>query len=642
MRRLLRSCVVGAVLVAAIGGGSAAAGASVSGNGAAQRATPALEICGAGPTVKRPATVILACADHGELAENLTWSSWTTARATARGIVAWHEYSAAQPGKGKWEKATADVILLDPAAEDGHGFLFTKLELRVTGSTPKYFKRDLTFDEAPMTPIPSSPAPSSSPAASLKAGAAPAVASGTLSYADIEGFWIDAGGSSASAGTYTNSQIAAAITGAESSFLPGIIQADENYANTGWGLWQITPGDELGAEDGVSEYGSDYQLLDPWNNAESAVYLYDQRGFEPWTTYNDGAYEGFLQSTSPATGLTDPGEYTQINTAPSDTPSSPAADPGGTWGPTIPGSVESPTYGVAFEANTNLLYTYDPQTNTHEDVNLGMAAGTSAAIAASPSGGYEVAFQANTGHLFMYNPQTNTDTDTNLGMAAGTSPAIAASPSGGYEVAFQANTGHLFIYNPQTDGHTDANLGMAAGTSPSIGASSSGGYEVALQADTGHLFIYNPQTDGHTDADLGMEAGTSPSITGDGTGYDVALQANTGHLFSYNPATDSHVDSGLGMKADSSPSVAPGNEIAFQASTGHLFIYQVSGNSHVDTDLGMEAGSSPSIAGSASGGYEVVFQANTDHLYTYIPSDDASTDVNLGMDTGSSPSIAVP
>ena len=597
MRRLLRSCVVGAVLVAAMGAGSAAAGASVSaGSGAARGASPALEICGAGPGVTRPASVILACADHGELAKNLTWTSWTTARATARGIVTWYEYPATQPGKGKWDKATADVVLLDPAAEPGHGVLFTKLELRVTGSTPKYFKRDLTFDEAPLTPIPSFPARSSSPAASLKAGAAPAVASGTLSYADIEGFWIDAGGSSASAGTYTNSQIAAAITGSESSFQPGIIQAGMDYANTGWGLWQITPGDELAAE-GVSEYGSDYQLLDPWNNAESAVYLYDQRGFEPWTTYNDGAYEAHLQTTSPASGLTDPGEYEQINTAPSDTPSSPAADPGGTWGPTMPGTVQSPTYGVAFEANTNLLYTYDPQTNTHEDVNLGMAAGTSPAIAASPSGGYEVAFQANTGHLFIYNPQTNTNTDTNLGMAAGTSPAIAASPSGGYEVAFQANTGHLFIYNPQTDGHTDA--------------------------------------------DLGMEAGTSPSITGDGTGYDVALQANTGHLLSYNPATNSHVDSGLGMEAGSSPSVAPGNEIAFQASTGHLFIYQVSGNSHVDTDLGMEAGTSPSIAGSASGGYEVEFQANTDHLYTYIPSTNASTNVNLGLDTGSSPSIAV-
>jgi len=599
-----------------------------------------------GPTVSRPATVILACADHGELAEHLTWSSWSATRATASGIVTWHEYSTARSGDGTWGKAKADIILLDPVAEPGHGLLFTTLELRVTGPTPKFFKRDLTFNEAPMAPI--APAPSlpavrsSSPAAGPRAGAAPQVASGQLSYADIEGFWIDAGGSSASDGTYNNAQIAAAITHSESTLQPGIIQAGNDYANTGWGLWQITPGDELGVTYGVSEYGSDYQLLDPWNNAESAVYLYDGRGFEPWTTYDNGAYEQWLQTTAAATGLTDPGEYEQINTAPSDTPASPAADPGSTYGPTIPGSAPAtPTYGVAFESNTDLLYTYNPQTNTHDDVDLGMAAGTSAAIAASPSGGYEVAFQANTGDLYMYNPQTNTNTNTNLGMAAGTSPAIAASPSGGYEVAFQANTGHLFIYNPATNGHTDANLGMASGTSPSIGAASSGGYEVALQASTGHLFIYNPQTDGHTDANLGMATGTSPSITGDGTGYDVAIQASTGHLFTYNPATDGHVDSGLGMMAGTSPSVAPGFEVAFQASTGHLFTYDEATNGHVDADLGMESATSPSIAGSASGGYQVAFQANTDHLYIYIPSTNASTDVNLGLHSGSSPSIAV-
>jgi hypothetical protein len=40
-------------------------------------------------------------------------------------------------------------------------------------------------------------------------------------------------------------------------------------------------------------------MLDPWNNAEAAVSLYDSRGFEPWTTYDDGAYKSDLQNTSP-------------------------------------------------------------------------------------------------------------------------------------------------------------------------------------------------------------------------------------------------------------------------------------------------------------------------------------------------------
>ena len=33
----------------------------------------------------------------------------------------------------------------------------------------------------------------------------------------------------------------------------------------GWGLWQITCGNS------VPQYGTDFQILDPWNNAEAAV-----------------------------------------------------------------------------------------------------------------------------------------------------------------------------------------------------------------------------------------------------------------------------------------------------------------------------------------------------------------------------------
>ncbi len=596
-------------------GGTAAALTS------ALRAVPAVEVCGQGAALVRPSSMVLTCADNGELAEHLDWSSWTRTRATATAIVTWRACSALCADDSRWDRTSADVTLTDPVAKPGTRVLFTRLELHVTGPTPRGFLRDLAFDEAPMV----SPAPRPLRPGKRPSPLALAAPSGTLGYAQIEGFWRDAGGPASPAGNFTDDQIAAAITGAESSFLPGIIQPGVNYCDAGsdragWGLWQLTCGNS------VPQFGTNFQLLDPWNNAEAAVSKYDAdvaagfNGFDPWSTYTDGAYASFLQHTAADTQLSDPGEYQQINSTPAGTPSSPPPDPGSTFGPPMPGVVGE----VVLRANTGHLFTYDPSTNGHVDANLGMAAGTSPAIAAG-SGGFEVALQANTGHLFIYNPQTSGHVDAGLGMAAGTSPAIAAAPGGGFEVAFQANTGHLFIYNPQTNSHVDTGLGMAAGTSPSIAGS-----EVAFQANTGHLLTYDPATNGHVDAGLGMAAGTSPSIAGSG----VAFQANTGHLFIYDPSTNGHVDAGLGMAAGTSPSIA-GSGVAFQANTGHLFIYDPSTNGHVDAGLGMAAGTSPSIAGS-----EVAFQANTGHLFTYDPATNGHVDAGLGMTAGTSPSMS--
>jgi hypothetical protein len=167
----------------------------------------------------------------------------------------------------------------------------------------------------------------------------PPAPSGSLSYANIEGYWIYAGGPSGSDGSYTYPQVAAAITGAESSFLPGNIQPGVDYCGAGsdragWGLWQITCGNS------VPQYGTDFQILDPWNNAEEAVYKYDQAGgFSPWSTYTSGAYAQFLQHTSPNEDISDPGEYEQYHSTPPGTPSSPAPDPGSTYGPPMPNGV---------------------------------------------------------------------------------------------------------------------------------------------------------------------------------------------------------------------------------------------------------------------------------------------------------------
>jgi hypothetical protein len=319
------------LVVAVCGTAAAAASGSTAAVAAPRAASPAVEVCGQGPAVSRPRSVILTCADDGELATGLHWSNWTAAKATATGLVTWRSCTVFCAYATSWDRARADVTLSGPAREHGKGVLFTRLTLHVTGRTPPGFLRELTFSEAP-TP----PAPAPSPSAGRPVPLHTLAPSGTLGYAQIEGFWILAGGATASQGGYTDAQIAAAITGTESSFLPGIIQPYVDYCGpgadrAGWGLWQITCGDS------VPQYGTDFQILDPWNNAEAAVAKYDSAGgFTPWSTYTDGAYARYLQHTTADLDLTDPGEYAQIYSAPSKTPSSPGPAAGSTYGPPVP------------------------------------------------------------------------------------------------------------------------------------------------------------------------------------------------------------------------------------------------------------------------------------------------------------------
>jgi Lysozyme like domain len=108
-------------------------------------------------------------------------------------------------------------------------------------------------------------------------------------YSQLEGFWTGAGGSSATAG------IAAAIAMAESSG-ENVIQQGQPYATTGWGLWQITPGDS------EPSIGTDNALLNPQTNAKAAVAKWKAAGesFSPWTTFTSGKYLQFLQGNVPA------------------------------------------------------------------------------------------------------------------------------------------------------------------------------------------------------------------------------------------------------------------------------------------------------------------------------------------------------
>jgi hypothetical protein len=307
-----------------------------------------------------------------------------------------------------------------------------------------------------------------------------------------------------------------------------------------------------------------------------------------------------------------------------------------------------PPLDVVFQANvTDDLYHFDPASGSSNNINLGMAPGTSPAIAAIPGGGYEVAFQANSNLLYTYDSVDNSNTDTGLGMAPDTSPSITAMPGGGFEVAFQAaKTGDLYTYNTASEGSTNINLGMAPDTSPSITTAPGGGYEVAFQANTNLLYTYTSADNGNTDTGLGMALDTSPAIASNGSGLDVVFQAaGTGDLYTYDPETEGSANINLGMAPGTSPAItvspSGGYEVAFQANTTHLYTYDPQDNGNVNTNLGMAADTSPSIAPAPAGGFEVAFQAAvTGDLYIYNTATEGSANTNLGMAADTSPAIS--
>jgi hypothetical protein len=526
------------MLAVALAGGGLAMAAGTSANASPATATsassgPAVRDCGMGAAQTRPTSLILACADGKMVADRLRWRSWNATRASASATVTW------QADTTRRDHTSADITLSDPVLEADGETLFTTLTMHVTGSTPGGFKRNLSFDETP------SAVPQAAPRASKSApGTQPAASSGTLNTAAIGGYWELAGGPSSVAET------AEAITGAESAFEPGVIQPGQPYSTTGWGLWQITPGDSVPA------HGEDYQLLDPWNNAEAAVSKYDAAGgFTPWTTYDDGAYRNFLGDASiPDTNLSDPGQYESINSGPSGTHNS--SNPGSTYGPTIPGG-GPPAPGFAFkavfQANNNLLAGYN-SSGSNFTTTAGMKAGTSPSVTTLADGTFEAAFEANNDRLALSHLGGGT-LNTHEGMLQGTSPAIAARPDGGWIAAFQANNNHLFLFDSSQD-VTDTGLGMDPGTSPAIAIQSGGSYRVVFQANNHLLGGYNSSGSNFTTT-AGTKAGTSPSITTlPGGQYEVAIEANTGKLATLHFGSGYTVNTtDLGMDGTTGPAI---------------------------------------------------------------------------------------
>lgn len=103
-----------------------------------------------------------------------------------------------------------------------------------------------------------------------------------LSFAQLEGYWIQAGGEKALA------PLMAAIALAESGGNPNSTNpTDNNGTQTSWGLWQISLGNH-------NEPAPNWN--DPLENAKLAVGKWQEQGLWAWGTYTSGAYKQFLPS----------------------------------------------------------------------------------------------------------------------------------------------------------------------------------------------------------------------------------------------------------------------------------------------------------------------------------------------------------
>lgn len=76
--------------------------------------------------------------------------------------------------------------------------------------------------------------------------------------------------------------IATSITQPESSRDDTIIQQGQPYATTGWGLWQITPGNS------EPQFGINNAMLNPVNNAKAGHAKFTSQGWGAWTTWQNG------------------------------------------------------------------------------------------------------------------------------------------------------------------------------------------------------------------------------------------------------------------------------------------------------------------------------------------------------------------
>ena len=120
-----------------------------------------------------------------------------------------------------------------------------------------------------------------------------------LSIDQLKALWVQAGGDPAKAG------IAAAVAFAESSGGTNSWNTAGNSAGTDEGLWQIN-----------TYYNPRYATYDALSNARGAVAISNNgTNWQPWSTYNSGAYQKYLSASGGTTGAASGGGAASTGTA---------------------------------------------------------------------------------------------------------------------------------------------------------------------------------------------------------------------------------------------------------------------------------------------------------------------------------------
>ena len=128
-----------------------------------------------------------------------------------------------------------------------------------------------------------------------------------LTYAQIEGYWVEGGGSAVTA------PIAAAVALAESSGNPDAVGPSFGGDSGSIGLWQI--------QSGAHPQWSVASLHDPLTNAQAAVSISGGgSNWKPWSTFTNGSYGKFLQA-----GVTPAATASLSSSSPTTNPAAPAA-----------------------------------------------------------------------------------------------------------------------------------------------------------------------------------------------------------------------------------------------------------------------------------------------------------------------------
>ncbi|WP_213009332.1 hypothetical protein [Paractinoplanes toevensis] len=301
--------------------------------------------------------------------------------------------------------------------------------------------------------------------------------------------------------------------------------------------------------------------------------------------------------------------------------------------PTVAARFQSAGHGLAVSSVSGVT----------EQLTQQMAANSTPAVAALPTGGFVTAFQAPDNNLAFVSP-TGAVSGLGLGMAAGTSPSIAVLPDGSWTIAFIANNGRLWTRSANgTGGPVGPGAGLLAddGSSPAISVNALGGWVIAYQSAE-HLLVTVTSSGAVTSSGLGMDHTATPAVTrylpG---GFKVAFRDSHDGLWTYDPITG-----GTDLKRTMDPNGNPAittlsdgkTEIAYGTSDYLLATVSPAG-AVASVGLGIVPGTSPAITATAGGAFVIVAQGQDGHAWQYPSTTGIGVQLNLTLDRYSSPAV---